>query len=160
MRAIVEYGVLRFESSGGVTSPRDVALPFPGSVRFGGWTLRSELRELDFAAALACRVPDGSVGVLDADELDLATLGSAPGARRPDSPARTRRLQASAGPLHRPAHPPRAALERPDRAERPEIVWVPGVATAEPFRLSEGRVVLVVLRAEHECAERRRSSAL
>jgi len=151
VRAIVEYGVLRFEpapragddASGGQP---DVLLAVPGRVRFGGWTLESELRVLTAEQALGCRLEDGSVGVLDADRLDLAALRVR--AWRPGDRMRPVGLDGSKtlSDLFTDRRLPRAERSSmPVIACGSEVVWVPGVATASRARVrSETRRVALL----------------
>ena len=74
VRAVVEYGVLRFELATGDRLPEEVALSVPGEARFGEWTLTAELRTAMADEALAQRRGDGAVAVLDADRLELDSL--------------------------------------------------------------------------------------
>ncbi len=41
VRAVVEYGMLRFDRAGPPAEPEPVALPLPGTVRFGAWEVRA-----------------------------------------------------------------------------------------------------------------------
>ena len=43
VRAVVEYGVLRFAQSARPPAPAEVMLPLPGRVSFGGWELTATL---------------------------------------------------------------------------------------------------------------------
>jgi tRNA(Ile)-lysidine synthase len=53
LRAIAEYGTLRFKTGGDARPPEPVTLPVPGTVRFGDWTVEASLEggevELDAA---------------------------------------------------------------------------------------------------------------
>jgi tRNA(Ile)-lysidine synthase len=146
VRAIVEYGVLRFERFVSAASAGDVALAVPGEVRFGDWTLNSELRALGGEQALACRIEDGTVGVLDADHLDLAALhvrSWRPGDRmRPIGVDGSKTL----ADLFADRRLPRAQRGgTPVVACAGEVVWVPGVATAARARLrAETRRVAIL----------------
>jgi tRNA(Ile)-lysidine synthase len=155
VRAIVEYGVLRFEPAAragdgaSAVSKRDVVLAVPGTVRFGDWTLESELRALPGKQALEYRLADGSVGVLDADRVDLAALRVR--AWRPGDRMRPVGLDGSKtlSDLFTDRRLPRA--ERPGMpviACAGEVVWVPGVATASRARVRSGtrRVALLTAR--------------
>jgi tRNA(Ile)-lysidine synthase len=145
--AIVEYGVLRFESTAAQAAPVEVRLPLPGSVRFGAWRLAGEVGEL--GDALGRLRDDGSVGVLD-----LAALRGAP------LTVRAWRAGDRLQPLGMAGSKTLADLfcdRRVPRAERgalpvvvceETIAWVPGVATAERFRLSERTLAVAVVSAE------------
>jgi tRNA(Ile)-lysidine synthase len=82
VRAIVEYGVLRFERREATATLAEVALALPGTTAFGGWALRSELCQLAGEQALQRLSSDGSVGVLDADLLVRRRADGAGLARR------------------------------------------------------------------------------
>jgi tRNA(Ile)-lysidine synthase len=41
VRAVAEYGMLRFDRDGPAPAPEPVGLPVPGSARFGGWEVRA-----------------------------------------------------------------------------------------------------------------------
>jgi tRNA(Ile)-lysidine synthase len=148
VRAIVEYGVLRFELGGRDATAGDVALSVPGVAQFGAWTLESDLRVLDVAEALACRRSDGSIGVLDADSLDLAQMhvrAWQPGDRmRPIGLAGSKTL----ADLFNDRRVPRGERgSTPVVACAGDVVWVPGVATAERARVSDGTRRVAVLSA-------------
>jgi tRNA(Ile)-lysidine synthase len=151
VRAVVEYGVLRFEQTAvadGAGAVDAVALAVPGETRFGEWSLEAELRALSAGQALARRLVDGSVGVLDADRLDLAALRIR--AWRPGDRMRPIGLHGSKtlADLFTDRRLPRA-----ERAVTPivdcagEVVWVPGVATAECARLHAKTRRVAILRA-------------
>jgi len=120
----------------------------PGETRFGEWSLGAELRVLSARQALACRLADGSVGVLDADRVDLAALRVR--AWRPGDRMRPIGLHGSKtlADLFTDRRLPRA-----QRAITPivdcagEVVWVPGVATAERARLHAETRRVAILRA-------------
>jgi tRNA(Ile)-lysidine synthase len=149
VRAIVEYGVLRFECGSASSAPGEVVLDLPGSTGFGAWQLKAELRILGSRAALEHRVADGTVGILDADRLltgPLTVRAWRAGDRLwPIGLAATKTL----ADLFTDRRVPRA-----ERATIPivvcaeEIVWVPGVATAESVRVGEqtDRVALLTAR--------------
>ncbi|HEX2701926.1 MAG TPA: tRNA lysidine(34) synthetase TilS [Solirubrobacteraceae bacterium] len=154
VRAIVEYGVLRFEpvararDGPSAVNGRDVALAVPGRVCFGDWTVESELRALPGKQALDCRVADGSVGVLDADQLDLSALSVRewrPGDRmRPVGLIGSKTVADLFGDRR---------LPRAERSGMPviacadEVVWVPGVATASRARLRSETTRVALLTA-------------
>jgi tRNA(Ile)-lysidine synthase len=149
VRAIVEYGVLRFEQRSADWLPDEVVLDLPGSTEFGTWQLDAELRIVGAKLALESRLADGSVGILDADRLLRA-------------PLTVRRWRAGdrLWPIGLDAAKTLADLftdRRVPRAERAtipivacanEIVWVPGVATGERVRVREetGRVAVLTAR--------------
>jgi tRNA(Ile)-lysidine synthase len=145
VRAIVEYGVLRFESKESTPAPAAVALALPGSVAFGAWRLDAELRP---STGLGDLVRDESVGFLDADRLaggPLTVRAWRAGDRvRPLGLRGTKTL----ADLFTDRRVPR--LERrglPVIADAEEIVWVPGVATADGARVVADTVRVAVLTA-------------
>jgi tRNA(Ile)-lysidine synthase len=148
VRAIVEYGVLRFERGEATATPAEVALALPGTTAFGAWALRSELCQLAGEQALQRLSSDGSVAVLDADLLAGGELT-----------VRAWRAGDRVRPIGLPAAKSLADLftdRRLPRAERRcipvvacagEIVWVPGVATAEHVRVRADTELVAVLTA-------------
>jgi tRNA(Ile)-lysidine synthase len=148
VRAIVEYGVLRFERRPTEAAPDEVVLDLPGSTGFGTWQLVAELRAVGAKAALESRLADGSVGILDADRLTDGPLT-----------VRTWRAGDRLRPIGLDAAKTLADLftdRRVPRAERAtipivacaeEIVWVPGVATAERVRVGDETDRVAVLTA-------------
>jgi tRNA(Ile)-lysidine synthase len=148
VRAIVEYGVLRFQARSTERTPDQVLLDLPGATGFGTWQLVAELRMVSGKAALESRLADGSVGILDADRLisgPLTVRGWRAGDRvRPIGLDGAKTL----ADLFTDRRVPRA-----DRATIPivacadEIVWVPGVATAERVRVRDETDRVAVLTA-------------
>ncbi len=152
-RAVVEYGVLRFEAGDPRPVPDQVALEVPGTAGFGPWRLAAELG--DGGVAELGRLPGGPAvagrGLLDADALGPAGL-TVRGWRAGDRMA----------PLGLDGTKTLADLftdRRVPAAERRtlpvvtcagEVAWVPGVATGERFRVSEATTRTVVLRARRE----------
>jgi len=146
VRALVEYGVLRFEAAGGDATPVPVALPLPGAVAFGAWEVRAALEPV-CAAREPARVA-GAVGVLDVDRLgegELTVRAWRAGDRiRPLGLGGSRAVSD----LFTDRRVPRA-----QRATLPmllrdgEIAWIPGVATAERFRVDAATRRVVVLHA-------------
>jgi tRNA(Ile)-lysidine synthase len=152
-RAVVEYGVLRFESAAGPPVPEPVELAVPGRAGFGGWRLDAEIGgdgRLELERLAAERPPPG-LGLLDADSHGpggaLTVRGWHPGDRiAPIGLGGTKSL---------------ADLfteRRVPRGERPgfpvvtcdgEVAWVPGIATAERFRVHERTTQTVLLSARH-----------
>ena len=160
-RAVVEYGVLRFEALPPAPVPEQVDLAVPGAAGFGAWRLEAELAGRDdtwLAGAPGPAEPDGSSrayavggphrGLLDADALrreGLTVRGWQAGDRMaPLGLGGTKSL----ADLFTDRRVPRA-----ERRTLPvvtcggEVAWVPGVATAERFRVGEATVRTVVLRA-------------
>jgi tRNA(Ile)-lysidine synthase len=136
VRAVVEYGVLRFEPARAARTPPATSLALPGSAAFGPWTLRGRIEDAAAAVAAAPRSA-GLLAALDADALGgrpLAVRAARPGDRmRPLGLDGTRTLQD----LFTDRRIPRS-----QRALTPvlecagEIAWVPRVATAEAFRVA------------------------
>ncbi len=129
LRAIAEYGALRFEplgtGPGGALPGAAVVLPIPGSVSFGSVEVRCELAE-----------PAREPGMLDRASLgtELVVRSWRPGDRMaPLGLGGTKSLQD----LFTARRVPR--LERgavPVVESGGEIAWVAGVATAEPFKVT------------------------
>ena len=127
VRAVAEYGWLRFDRDVEAEAPAPVALVVPGSVRFGPWRVETQLGEVGGPP------PDGD------DLLDAIALGDAPLVRarregdrmRPAGLGGTKTLQD----LFTDRKVPRA-----ERGSWPvveaagEIACVPGVAVGERFR--------------------------
>lgn len=120
LRAIAEYGTLRFRAAEDPATPEPVALPIPGSVRFGDWTVEA-------------RVGGGGEVELAADELGEAVTirGWREGDRiRPLGLGGTKTLQD----LFTDRKVPRALRRSLPVVEAcEEIAWVAGVAVAERF---------------------------
>jgi tRNA(Ile)-lysidine synthase len=126
LRALVEYGVLRFATGGPDAAPADaVALAIPGTARFGAWDVRCE--------AVAA---EPSPGVLDVATLTggLTIRGWRPGDRMaPLGLGGTRSL----ADLFADRRVPRERRHSLPVVEAGgEIAWVPGVATGERFRVT------------------------
>jgi tRNA(Ile)-lysidine synthase len=171
VRAVVEYGVLRFARAAdeALAPPEPVALPVPGVVAFGPWRLSCALEEPATApparggAGRGRGTPGGrsqgvrggtavtlyDVGVLDAAALGgraLEVRGWRAGDRmRPLGLAGSRAVSD----LFTDRRVPRAR-----RAGMPvllldgEIAWIPGIATAERFRVGAETRAVAVLRAQ------------
>ena len=130
VRAVVEYGVLRFESLGEPPAPPPpVPLKIPGTVRFGAYEVRCEL-------GLAAAGP----GVLDRAALgsELLVRGWRPGDRMaPLGLLGTKSLQD----LFTARRVPRRQRQRvPVVESRGEIAWVAGVATSDRFKVTDETV--------------------
>ena len=128
LRAVAEYGRLRFERSAAPT-PADVArLDVPGRAAFAGGELTCEV-----GPQLA--IADGTLD-LDALAAPLEVRPWRPGDRmRPLGLGGSRSLQD----LFTDRKVPRAWRARtPVVLSEGEIAWVPGVATGERFRVGEG----------------------
>jgi tRNA(Ile)-lysidine synthase len=120
LRAIAEYGTLRFRASDDPGTPDAVTLPIPGSVRFGDWTVEA-------------RVGGGGEVELSADALGSAVTirGWRDGDRiRPLGLGGSKSLQD----LFTDRKVPRALRRSlPVVETADEIAWVAGVAVAERF---------------------------
>jgi tRNA(Ile)-lysidine synthase len=136
VRAVAEYGAVRFERGDPDAAPEPARLPIPGSVRFGPWTVEARLGQGD-------------------DALDADAVGSQATVRpwrhgdrmRPAGVGGTKTLQD----LFTDRKVPRA-----ERASWPvvevggEIACVPAVAVGERFRAGSGPVVgISARRAPH-----------
>jgi tRNA(Ile)-lysidine synthase len=144
VRAVVEYGVLRFAASEPPAAPGEVTLPLPGRVSFGGWELTATLEPAPHPA----RAAEPGAASLDAERLatDSLTVRAwrAGDRMRPLGLAGSKTL----ADLFGERRVPRAQRSTvPVVANAGEIVWVPGVATAERYRPGEGTRRLAVLRA-------------
>lgn len=136
LRAVVEYGVLRFESGSPAAPPAALDLACPGSARFGNWVVRcapgpAERRAgvLDAAAvAGGLRVRAWRAG----DRMAPLGLG---GTRSVGDLFTDRRI-----PRER-----RRAIPLVEAAG--EIAWIPGVATGERFRVTGDTAAAVHLQA-------------
>ena len=98
LRAVVEYGTLRFRPRPG-TRPRPSRWSWacPGGVRFGGWEVEAARRR---GTGEVQRRRGGRRG---------PARWCAPGGGRPDAAGGARRHQVAPGPVHRPQGPARAA---------------------------------------------------
>ena len=123
LRAVAEYGRLRFERGDPPPPPAPATLPVPGRVAFAGGDLRAE---------------EAADGPLDLDALDapLEVRAWRAGDRmRPLGLGGSRSLQD----LFSDRKVPRAARGRvPVVLSGGEIAWVAGVATGEAFRVTAG----------------------
>ena len=145
---LAEDGVLRFERREPTATLAEVALALPGTTAFGAWALRSELCQLAGEQALQRLSSDGSVGVLDADllvrgELTVRAWRAGDRVRAIGLPAAK-----SLADLFTDRRLPRAERRCiPVVACAGEIVWVPGVATAEHVRVRADTELVAVLTA-------------
>jgi tRNA(Ile)-lysidine synthase len=155
VRAVVEYGVLRFAPIRAEGVPAAIRLAIPGSVRFGVWQLDCELETIDASPPTAQRLgPDSStpraagVGLLDADVVGpggLTVRAWRAGDRiAPLGLGGTKTLSD----LFTDHRIPRAERQtRPVVACGDEVAWVPGLATGQRFRVSDRSTRAAVLRA-------------
>jgi hypoxanthine phosphoribosyltransferase len=130
VRAVAEYGVLRFERSrlGPAVAPAPVRLPIPGAVTFGGCEVRCELGSAD---------DEPGPGMLDRRALgrELLVRSWRPGDRMaPLGLGGTKSLQ-DLFTMRRVPRRDRAAVAVVE--SEGEIAWVAGVATSERFKVTE-----------------------
>ncbi|MGI8439113.1 MAG: tRNA lysidine(34) synthetase TilS [Thermoleophilaceae bacterium] len=143
LRALVEYGTVRFTRATDPSAPDAVELEVPGTARFGSWELEARLVSREEALAGAGR----DDAVLDAAALGPAVIVRAwrAGDRmRPAGLGGTKTLQD----LFTDAKVPRAlraSLPLVEAGE--EIACVAGLAVGEAFRLRESSRVAVLLSA-------------
>jgi tRNA(Ile)-lysidine synthase len=132
IRAVVEYGTLRFTRPTEEGVPDPIALPVPGQVRFGEWEVA------------ATRGPVGDVSVSGV-EPPLTVRAWREGDRmRPSGLGGTKTLQD----LFTDRKVPRALRHTlPVVVARDEIVWVAGVAVDERFAAKEDDPDAVALSA-------------
>ncbi len=126
LRAVVEYGMLRFSREDAPPAPGvPVALGVPGVVRFGPWQVRCE------PAA-----PEPGPGVLDVSGLEggLSVRGWREGDRMAPLGLGGTRTLSDLFTDRRVPRERRRSLPVVEAAG--EIAWVPGVATAERFRVT------------------------
>jgi tRNA(Ile)-lysidine synthase len=146
VRAVVEYGVLRFTGEQPLGVPDEQPLALPGAVEFGSWAVSATLEP---AAAPLLADAGGTVGMLDADRLrsgSLTVRAWRPGDRmRPLGLAGSKTL-ADLFTDRRIPRAQRASL--PILLSDAEIAWIPRVATAERFRVRPDTRQVAVLRAE------------
>jgi tRNA(Ile)-lysidine synthase len=147
VRALVEYGVLRFEAAAAAPTPGESSLSVPGSAEFGAWALRATLEPAG-GAARTTQHAAGYIAVLDADRLrgDSLTVRCW---RHGD---RMRPLgldgSKSLADLFADRRVPREQRHRlPVLESDGEIAWIPRVATSEEFRVQPGTERLAVLHA-------------
>jgi tRNA(Ile)-lysidine synthase len=139
LRAIAEYGTLRFHAGPEVAPPEPVTLPIPGRVRFGVWEIEA-------------RAGGGGEVELSAEALGdhVAVRGWRAGDRiRPLGLGGTKTLQD----LFTDAKVPRELRRSlPIVEARGEIAWVAGVAVGERFAASASGPPRVGLSARRPAA--------
>jgi tRNA(Ile)-lysidine synthase len=122
LRAVVEYGTLRFSRSPTAATPPPVALPVPGRVRFGEWEVEAIKGEPGDVSVLPAAGPLLVRGWREGDRMRPAGLGG------------TKTLQD----LFTDRKVPRALRHTlPVVESNGEIVWVAGVAVDERFAAPE-----------------------
>ncbi len=158
-RAVVEYGVLRFEAGSPAPVPAPVSLAVPGTVGFGAWRLRAEVgagarAEPGAEPRRRWTAPDAGPigpGLLDAGALapgGLIVRGWRAGDRMaPLGLGGTKSL----ADLFADRRVPRAERRSlPVVTSAGEVAWIPGVATGERFRVGGATAATVVLSARRE----------
>lgn len=125
VRAVAEYGSLRFAVGSPPPAPGAQTLPVPGAVRFGAWLVHADASPVE-----------ARDGALDADALvgELRVRGWRHGDRMaPLGLGGTRTLQD----LFTDRKVPRERRRSLPLVECDgEIAWVPGIATSERFRIT------------------------
>jgi tRNA(Ile)-lysidine synthase len=144
VRAVVEYGLLRFRRGAPALAPPQTFLPLPGHAEFGRWEIGAELID---AAAAGDAESASLVGLLDAAFLagPLTVRAWRAGDRMaPLGLGASKSVADILGARHVP---------RSERRSLPlvesdgEIAWIPGVATGETFRVGSATERVVRLRA-------------
>ncbi len=143
VRAICEAGTVRVAAPGHGPTPEPVRLSIPGSVRYGEWELRAELRE----GAVDPAGPE--LATLDAEQLgpEVVIRAWQEGDRiRPLGLDGSKSLQD----LFTDSGVPRSLRERLPVIEADgRIAWVAGVAVSDEFRIGAGsqRSAVITARA-------------
>jgi tRNA(Ile)-lysidine synthase len=143
VRAVAEYGVVRFLRDPGAGPPAAAALPVPGNCRFGPWEVRAEPGPLPAA---------GDVGSLDEPVLDAGRLAETLTVRawrdgdrmQPLGLVGTKSLQDVFSDRKVPRSLRRSL---PVVVSGDEIAWVAGVAVSDLFKLDEQTSATMRLRA-------------
>jgi tRNA(Ile)-lysidine synthase len=138
LRAVVEYGTLRFTRAHEAAAPEPVTLPIPGHVRFGGWEIEASL-SAPGDVAISASALGGSATVRAWREGDRM---------RPVGLGGTKTLQD----LFTDRKVPRSLRRTLPVVEAAgEIVWVAGVAVDERFVAREGSAerVGLIARSTH-----------
>jgi tRNA(Ile)-lysidine synthase len=141
VRAVAEYGLIRFTREDDAAEPEPAVLAVPGVCRFGRWELES-LREPQPAAE----------GSLDEPVLDATRLGSRLTVRAWQDGDRIRPLglggSKSLQDVFTDRKVPRGLRRTlPVVVSGAEIAWVAGVAVSDVFKLDAGTSATVRLRA-------------
>jgi tRNA(Ile)-lysidine synthase len=132
LRAVAEYGTLRFTRSGDAPPPDPVELPVPGRARFGDWELEAHL------------TGPGDVSVTDVGSSVTVRAWRDGDRMRPAGLGGTKSLQD----LFTDRKVPRALRRTLPVVEAGgEIVWVAGVAVDERFAAREDEPGAVALSA-------------
>jgi tRNA(Ile)-lysidine synthase len=132
LRAVAEYGTLRFTRAADAEPPASVELPVPGHVRFGDWELEARIGG------------SGDVTVRDVGDVVTVRAWRDGDRMRPAGLGGSKSLQD----LFTDRKVPRALRRTlPVVESEGEIVWVAGVAVGERFAAREGDPGGVALRA-------------
>ena len=132
LRAVAEYGTLRFTRAADDEPPPPVELPVPGHVRFGDWELEARMGG------------PGDVTVRDVGDVVTVRAWRDGDRMRPAGLGGSKSLQD----LFTDRKVPRALRRTLPVVESDgEIVWVAGVAVGERFAAREGEPGAVALRA-------------
>ena len=132
LRAVAEYGTLRFTRAADAEPPAPVELPVPGHVRFGDWELEARMGG------------PGDVTVRDVGDVVTVRAWRDGDRMRPAGLGGSKSLQD----LFTDRKVPRALRRTlPVVESEGEIVWVAGVAVGERFAAREGDPGGVALRA-------------
>lgn len=143
LRAVVEYGVLRFSRAREGEPPAPVRLPVPGSVRFGGWEVEARPAGTEEVAAGA-EADDAAVSVAALGDAVTVRAWQAGDRMRPAGLGGSKSLQD----VFTDRKVPRGLRgELPVVETGGEIVWVAGVALAEGYREAAEEGPLVRLSA-------------
>jgi tRNA(Ile)-lysidine synthase len=125
LRAVVEYGVLRFAAGGLEPAPPPVVLAVPGAVRFGGWDVRCEPAAAEpMAGVLDAAFLAGGLTVRAWRAGDRMTPLGLAGSRPLSDLFADRRI------------PRERRRSLPVVEAGGEIAWVPGVAMGDRFRVT------------------------
>jgi tRNA(Ile)-lysidine synthase len=145
IRAVSEYGVLRFQRSEDEPAPTPAVLTVPGRCRFGDWDLSCDVEPGDGGPPAWLSSSDEPL--LDAGELaaELTVRSWREGDRmRPLGLGGTKSLQD----LFTDRKVPRSLRHRlPIVESEGEIAWVAGVALSERFKVTAGTERVARLRA-------------
>jgi tRNA(Ile)-lysidine synthase len=156
LRAVCEYGMVRFRRAPEEQGHLPVSLTVPGRCRFGGWDVVCEVAPLDAQA------PAG-LGSLEEPVLDRAALAASLTVRcwsegdrmRPLGLGGTKSLQD----LFSDRKVPRSVRRTLPVVESDgEIAWVAGVAVSDRFKVTEATVEVVRLSARATLASGRVNS--
>lgn len=149
VRAVVEYGVLRMTTAAARATPAcpPASLAVPGSARFGDWQLECALEPVDAAALRGAGADRATLDAAAAGDLLSVRSWRAGDRIRPLGLGGTKTL-ADLFAARRVPRAQRATIPVVTVGEA--IAWVPGVATAERFRVGCQTRHAIVVRARRE----------